>query len=116
MTEQVVLPLAYPLLDSAEELALPLPRLGASFPGQLGRRSETTGENIMAYESRRAQSLRVRLSFLTGTAICALWTGAAAAQTAPAPPAQPPANAPAPAQPVNTTQTPDQQTQAVPPG
>ena len=70
----------------------------------------------MGYESRRAASRRARLSFLAGTALTALWTSAAVAQTAPAQPAQPPANAPGTAQPVNPTQTPDQQTQAVPPG
>ena len=60
----------------------------------------------MAYEPRRAVSRRVQLSLFAGTALSALWTGVAAAQTAPPQPVPPP---------VNTTQTPDQQTQAPPP-
>jgi TonB-dependent receptor len=67
----------------------------------------------MTHGSRRAVSRRVRLSFLAGTALSALWPGTAAAQETSQ--TQPPAPA-ADAQPAGTgVQTPDQQTQASPP-
>src|SRR5438105_4936893 len=73
----------------------------------------------MANGFRRDMSRRARLLFLAGTASSAFLTGTAAAQAAPAQVSQPqpPANSTAPAQPADTAvQTPDQQTQASPPG
>jgi TonB-dependent receptor len=64
-------------------------------------------------------SRRLQLSFLAGTALSALWAGAASAQNASAPASgtQPPATAVNGTQPAaSTVQTPDQQTQAVPAG
>jgi TonB-dependent receptor len=73
----------------------------------------------MANGFRRDMSRRARLLFLAGTASSAFLTGTAGAQDAPAQVSQPQpqANSTAPAQPADSSvQTPDQQTQAPPPG